>query len=116
MTNNTFNRYRKGARAALLVDVPFSLGANFSLTEIAKIKEGADPAEIRRARKQRTAERATSKKATVLPLPNDDADAAEFLDDIGVRLAQFLFQIKAKMGPSGYKKLVGILRKLCRPE
>ncbi len=116
MELTAFNRYRKGARAAVFMDVPFKLGANFTLEELRALKRSGNPVreaqKMRHARKIRQAEAVISEIATVLPLPEKNENPMDYIEGIGGRLAEYLFAAREMLSAEAYGKLITLLHRL----
>jgi len=112
MPLTTFNRYRKAARAATLGDVSFNLGANFSIRELQQIKQGQKTIQgIRKERRVRAAENIITKTAAVLPLPGENENAGQYIEDIRERLARYLSDTQGCLDDEAYLKLLVELRR-----
>jgi hypothetical protein len=115
MELTAFNRYRKGARATLLMDVPFKLGANFTLEELRHLKRSGNPVReakrMRQARKVKQAEAVLSQIATVLPLPEKGENPLDYVEGISGRLAEYLFAAREKLSAEAYGKLITLLHR-----
>jgi hypothetical protein len=113
MNLTTFTRYRRAARATILCNIPFSMGNTFSLVDIHRIKKGETSAQaISRYRRQKTAETVLAKYATVLPLPTDGQNSADYIESIGHRLTSYFAAIQQQLGEEVVKELAKTLRRI----